>query len=289
MSVKLGYLGVGGKCADWVMFSENVLGLESSYADDGKTLQLRMDTYQSRIHVHESDLQDLLYLGWEVGSEEALNVLEERLIRDGVSVSIASDEDLKNRNVARMIHYMAPDGTQTEVFSGPSVSHSRPFHSPRGVGGFVTGDLGLGHIGLTVTDIDKATDYYCNLLGFKVSDYIDFNFGPEPTRVTFLHCNPRHHTLALIPIEAPARLHHLMLELKDLNDVGSGLDAALKNEVPIIAQLGRHTNDHMLSFYMATPSGFGLEYGWGGRLIDDDIWSVEVHSDAAIWGHQGLG
>ncbi len=34
---------------------------------------------------------------------------------------------------------------------------------------------------------------------------------------------------------------------------------------PIVIDLGRHMNDHMVSFYMANPSGYALEYGWGSR------------------------
>ncbi|MFD0567797.1 hypothetical protein ACFQ2M_41870 [Kitasatospora saccharophila] len=33
-----------------------------------------------------------------------------------------------------------------------------------------------------------------------------------------------------------------------------------------------HPNDHMFSFYVRTPSGFSVEYGWGGLLIDDATW-----------------
>ena len=30
--------------------------------------------------------------------------------------------------------------------------------------------------------------------------------------------------------------------------------------------LGTHTNDRMTSFYVRTPSGFEIEYGFGGRI-----------------------
>jgi len=50
--------------------------------------------------------------------------------------------------------------------------------------------------------------------------------------------------------------------------------------------LGRHTNDHMLSFYMRTPSGFEVEYGWGARTVDDAAWHVQRHQAPSIWGHR---
>jgi hypothetical protein len=42
----------------------------------------------------------------------------------------------------------------------------------------------------------------------------------------------------------------------------------------------------MTSFYMRTPSGFDVEYGWGGREVDDAVWQVETLHSTSIWGHQ---
>jgi hypothetical protein len=47
------------------------------------------------------------------------------------------------------------------------------------------------------------------------------------------------------------------------------------------------SNDHMVSFYLRTPSGFNVEYGWGAREVDDATWQVQVHTAGSIWGHQG--
>jgi hypothetical protein len=45
----------------------------------------------------------------------------------------------------------------------------------------------------------------------------------------------------------------------------------------------------MLSFYVQTPSGFQVEYGYGGRVIDDDVWEVQLHHAPSIWGHRSPG
>ena len=49
--------------------------------------------------------------------------------------------------------------------------------------------------------------------------------------------------------------------------------------------LGRHSNDDMLSFYPMTPSGFDVEYGWGGLEVDDETWHVLTHAKNSAWGH----
>ena len=42
----------------------------------------------------------------------------------------------------------------------------------------------------------------------------------------------------------------------------------------------------MTSFYSHTPSGFFVETGWGGRIIEPDEWQVEELEDGpSLWGH----
>ncbi len=101
------------------------------------------------------------------------------------------------------------------------------------------------------------------------------------------HCNPRHHTLAFYAVpQPPKRLNHFMLQAKTLDDVGATYYLCQDQGVPIARSLGRHTNDHMVSFYLRTPSGFEVEYGWGGRIVDDSTWQVQLHTAGSMWGHR---
>ena len=48
-------------------------------------------------------------------------------------------------------------------------------------------------------------------------------------------------------------------------------------------------NDEVTSFYSNSPSGFMVEYGWGGRIIDVDGWQPEeVTWGPSMWGHDRL-
>src|SRR5260370_1658094 len=80
-----------------------------------------------------------------------------------------------------------------------------------------------------------------------------------------------------------------MLECNLLDDVGSARDIARRQGTPIVIDLGRHMNDHMVSFYVANPSQFAIEYGWGGRTVDESCWQAG-RSDAVqpIWGPPAL-
>jgi hypothetical protein len=123
--------------------------------------------------------------------------------------------------------------------------------------------------------------FYVDVLGFGLSDYIE-----KPFRAYFFHVNARHHSLALIETGKNG-MHHLMVELFSLDDVGQAYDIALTQEDRIGVTLGRHTNDFMTSFYAKTPSSFMIECGWGGREIDPATWQpVEMHEGPSLWGHE---
>jgi 3,4-dihydroxy-9,10-secoandrosta-1,3,5(10)-triene-9,17-dione 4,5-dioxygenase len=77
-----------------------------------------------------------------------------------------------------------------------------------------------------------------------------------------------------------------MLEVDDINVVGRALDNCLDQGVPLRTLLGRHTNDHMISFYCDSPSGLTIEYGFGGRQIDNATHETGRYESASFWGHR---
>ena len=50
--------------------------------------------------------------------------------------------------------------------------------------------------------------------------------------------------------------------------------------------LGKHTNDHMVSFYCHSPSGLTIEYGWGGREVDNATHQIGSYASPSYWGHR---
>ena len=159
---------------------------------------------------------------------------------------------------------------------------SAPFVPGRPMHGFKAGPLGVGHVVLMVDDRDATEHFYLDLLGLRISDY-----GSGP--VAFFHCNPRHHSIGIAArgaLPTNKRLRHLMLEMQHLDDVGIALDLCQNADFPLTITLGKHSNDHMVSFYVETPSGFALECGWGAREIDDATWEVTSYDRGDVWGHQ---
>lgn len=280
---QFGYLGLGVKNMEaWEEYASEVLGLEvSERAPDG-TVYLRMDEYHHRIALLPNGADDLAYVGWQCLNRREFDDTKAALLKGGVEYSEARPKELAHRRVRDMVKFDVA-GIPMEVFFGPTALFEKPFKPGRPITGFKTGDLGLGHIGLAPSDPKDASrveQVLRECLGFKISDV-----APDGSE-RFFHCNGREHTAVVSGQPSEKRIGHFMLELKSIDDVGMALDLCEDKGVPLTRRLGRHTNDHMISFYMRSPSGFGVEYGWGGRLVDDSTWSVMRYDKFGMWGHR---
>jgi len=242
-------------------------------------LAFRMDDRKQRIVIDRSLPEGARFFGWEVAGAADLDALAARLEQAGVEVTAEPQTLADARRVRTLISFRDPSGNRLEAFYGAEIDDT-PFSPGRSISGFRTGPLGLGHAVLTVETIDAVMPFYVDLLGFGLSDYMQ-----KPFRAYFFHINARHHSLALIETGTNG-MHHLMVELFSLDDVGQSNDVAL-NEERVNVTLGRHTNDLMTSFYARTPSSFMVECGWGGREIDPSTWRpVEMHDGPSLWGHE---
>ena len=286
----LGYLGVEVSDLDaFAGYATGVLGLmpaEGAPKNGGDVRRYRLDAQAWRIEARTGARDDLAFAGFEVAGAPELAALADRLTSAGVEVTQGGSDLAADRGVCGLVTCRDPDGLGVEIYYGPSLRTETPFVSPVGAPGFVTGQQGAGHIVLSTRDIAAARGFYQDLLGFRLSDVIRMRAGPQAHfDMEFFHCNPRHHTLALIPMPMPKRLHHFMLQVPTLDAVGFALERATAAGAPITSSLGRHTNDQMVSFYSRTPAGFEVEYGWGAIEVDDETWRVTRHDAPSIWGH----
>ncbi len=280
----LGYVGIAAdRVDDWADYGSRWLGLQLTERTAG-SLRFRMDDRKQRFIVsNEPSPQGAAtgqFFGWEVADKAALDALAARLEQHGVAVAPLSRAAAGHRRVAEGIAFLDPAGNRLEAFHGPELA-TDPFLPGRPISGFRTGALGMGHVVLRCKSIDRMIAFYRDTLGFKLSD-----FAVTPFVAYFFHVNPRHHSIALIGADRDA-IHHLMVEFCQLDDVGQAYDIALARPGSIGTTLGRHTNDHVTSFYANTPSDFFMEFGWGGRTLDVAGWKpYEMHHGTSLWGHE---
>jgi 3,4-dihydroxy-9,10-secoandrosta-1,3,5(10)-triene-9,17-dione 4,5-dioxygenase len=286
----LGYVRVDSTDLDqWRTFGGKVLGLADGRGPNPDNLYFRMDEMSARIVVVPTGQDRLACSGWEVADHAALGDAVDHLKDCGVDVREGTADELADRRVEGLIRFEDPFENVFELFHGATYER-RPVVTPYAQT-FVTGEQGLGHIVLPVGDDEEALRFYTDVLGFRLRDSMRMPgefVGKEPGSTAwlrFLGCNPRHHSLAFLPMPNPAKCVHIMLEVEKLDDVGRALERVRKHKVQLSATLGRHMNDQMVSFYVKSPGGFDVEYGTEGLQVDDQTWVARESTAVSYWRH----
>jgi 2,3-dihydroxybiphenyl 1,2-dioxygenase len=287
----LGYVVFGVSDLDrWEHFAVDLIGFQVARRSKGQELTLRMDAFEQRVVLEQGSDDDLRAAGWQLESLTALEEYVARLRDRGIAVERGAQALTRARRVERVYLCEDPNGFTHEFFAGPAVADvTRPFRSRVLSGpGFRTGDLGVGHLLPLAKDYAATVAFYRDKLGLAVSDFIREEIAPGVVAdATFFHsATGRHHCIATAAMPGTKRLNHFMVEVQDLDDVGLAYDRCLRAGYPMVMELGRHPNDRMFSFYVETPSGFALELGCGGLVIDRTAWEVVTYSRMSEWGHK---
>ena len=291
----LGYVRVWeADLAQWRQFAEGVLGMTAEHDGENRLL-VRMDDWIGRFIVEEGRAPltedsgrpaSNVALGWECPSEEAWAKARRAIEDAGVPTQGGSGPTAWCRD---WFGCMDPSGFRCEFFYGGKRDPASQFVSPRGVT-FVTGEQGMGHALLFAGEPAESLDFYSRVLGFGVREAKTADDGT--LRAVFLGPNQREHSLALLGIGDASRLGHVLIEVSDLDAVGRAMDRCLDGMAPMTVSIGRHWNDQMISFYLRTPSGFDIEYGFGGRKVATERWSRGESGGSGLmstWGHRRIG
>ena len=274
----------------WRTFCTDIVGMQLSKLSNDNTLYLRIDNQQQRVVIEKSEEDDLSAVGWELASEQALDKLVRHIQSLGVTIIQADADFCKQRGVEKAFVCTDPNGVNHELyFAAAIVPLSDSFRSPVLKSSFLAGRLGAGHYVAIAQQAEATQHFYQQVLCLRLSDYIRGEVAPGGPILdaTFMHTKTgRHHSAAFAQMPFPKKLHHFMVQVDDINDVGLACQRCKDAGIPLFMELGHHPNDQMFSFYAQTPGGFGLEVGWGGIIIEEDNWVTKTYSQLSDWGHQ---
>jgi len=263
---ELGYVRFGvSDLAEWRDFASHILGLE--VVDDGpeNTLFLRNDLWHHRVILEQDGADDLTAAGLRVAGAEEFVAMQKILTEASIPFKVASTEQAEQRHVLELMTLKDPAGVALEIFHGPRIDTHKPFHPGRGMfGRFVTGDGGVGHMILRHAGLEKAYEFY-RMLGMRGGIEYKIRLPDDNTaQVLFMHCNSRDHTFAFGP-PSEKNANHFMLQLDNMDDVFLTYERVTNSNYPVVVSPGKHANDHMFSFYFASPSQFLIEVGFNAR------------------------
>jgi catechol 2,3-dioxygenase-like lactoylglutathione lyase family enzyme len=180
-------------------------------------------------------------VGFQIGPDDDLGEFERQVGGHGVKSQRKKDSE---PTIAEMVTFEDPKGTVIEVFKRGEFSGQR-FQSK----GIVPHKL--GHVAFHVTDVKRVTKFYCDVLGFRESDWMADFFS-------FLRCGPDHHSINLM--ETGSNRHfHTAFELRDWAHLQTACDYLSLNGYKLLWGPGRHGIGHNLFAYHRSPNGLITE------------------------------
>jgi predicted enzyme related to lactoylglutathione lyase len=158
--------------------------------------------------------------------------------------------------------FFSPDGMPFEVSADVERLDKRTMERWEGM------PVRISHIVLHSPDHHAAVKFFCDVLGFRVSDWLgDF--------MCFLRCNSAHHRIALLP--GPACLNHVAYDMLTVDDMFRGASRLRKRGTDILWGPGRHTAGDNTFSYFCTPGDFAVEYTSEMEEVDFDRHEAKVH------------
>lgn len=292
VDLETAYIGIDCTNPDAVAaYLRSSVGLTAGETAPGAASSWRVDGKAQRLWLQKSGNNDAACVGFAATSDSAYARLVERLQTAGLAPRELSDAEKALRRVQKGVTVMSPWGVPVDVVQGLADA-KEAFANPHFPQGFVTQGQGFGHFVFvtgSAQEYEASRRFAIDLLGMKLSDTLRMPMGPIEMNVSFLHSNPRHHSLALafVPMpQVPQRLHHVNFEVADVFSVGTAYERALTTSTPIANTIGQHANDRMVSFYSVSPGGWLVEIGATGRTISEHWTDVREYDRISEWGHQ---
>ncbi len=169
--------------------------------------------------------------------------------------------------------FFSPDGLPFEISSDVARGPARTLERWEGI------PQKISHIVLHSPDQKAAVQFFIDVLGFKLSDWLGDMMG-------FLRCNEAHHRIAVLP--GPPCLNHVAYDMPSVDDMMRGIHRLRLKHVDIRWGPGRHTAGNNTFSYFTTPSDFAVEYTAELENVDDATWVAGVHELAPLvmdqWG-----
>jgi catechol 2,3-dioxygenase-like lactoylglutathione lyase family enzyme len=193
-------------------------------------------------------------IAFQIAPQDDLAAFKKQIESHGIKVESKKDPE---PTIPEMLTFEDTKGTVMEVFR-----EREPAPQRFGEKGIVP--LKLGHIAFNVVDVKKASDFYCNVLGFRVSDWMADFF-------VFLRCSPDHHTINLVDSKR-SKLHHVAFELRNWGHLQTACDFLATKGYPLIWGPGRHGIGHNLFAYHRNPDGQIIElFAELDQLNDEEL------------------
>lgn len=196
------------------------------------------------VRLRQSDDKRVDVIALAADSRSDVDALHHRVAASGCKI-IFTPKELESLGGGYGFRFFSPDGLPFEISCDVARRTARTLARWEGV------PQKISHIVLHSPDHKKLADWFCDVLGFKLSDWLgDF--------MCFLRCNAAHHRIAILP--GPPCLNHVAYDMLSVDDMMVGINRLKQDGTDILWGPGRHTAGNNTFSYFTTPAGFAVEY-----------------------------
>jgi catechol 2,3-dioxygenase-like lactoylglutathione lyase family enzyme len=249
----------------------NIVGLGETRRDSAGQVYLRCNAnHHALVLVPDRDT-GIDHFALDVGDGASLEAAAAALARAGISYESEKHGELGQGTALRL---RDPDGYVVELIGG--MEQVAPNYGPRAVQ-----PRKLGHITLLVDDCRRSAEFYSEVLGFRVSDWVDQIF-------LWMRCNPDHHGLAFAKAGS-VKMHHFAFEVTDFSYLARQAEHLMQNGHVLLYGPGRHGPGQNQFEYFRDPEANLIEFMCDLQQIWDDatyvprVWNAQERW-VNMWG-----
>jgi len=250
-----------------------VVGLSVVAKEKGRAV-LATKPGQEVIVLEHGDRPAGVRLSFQVAPGSDLDELSARLSKAGIKCEPRSDI---TPGIARAVVFRDPKGTSVEIFA--DYGFAKEDDNDTGVV-----PRKLGHVAFHTPDVAGTVKFYCDVLGFKVSDWRSDYFA-------FLRCSRDHHTINLLQADN-ANIHHIAFELRDEAEINRACDFLARKNIKLFWGPIRHLIGHNIAIYHKNPDGITIEFFTDLDIMhDEDLgyfeprpWHQDRPQRPKVWG-----
>jgi catechol-2,3-dioxygenase len=258
--IKFGYVHMGTKNIDaMIHYYENIMGLTVVKRGKDGSAYLSTSIDHHNIILTPSDRSGYISMGLQVSKDSNLQEVAEELARHDIKAEIKSNAF---PGIPQLLEFTDVIGNTVQIYEEMEFS---------GAGFKETGiaPFNLNHVSFTLTPEDqpRAVNFYRDVLGFHITDWVD-------GVITFMTCNSYYHIVNFL-LGDRKKMHHIAFELKDWNHMAKSHDLLAKNNTPILWGPSRHGAGHPISSYHQDPDGNVVELTFDVDLYNFDLGYME--------------
>ena len=227
-------------------------------SDDQMALLRATGSEHHVLELHRSDKNRIDHIGLGLADERAVDAAADGLASLGVTV-LDEPAELGRPGGGYGFRIADPEGRVVELSADTESLPAMPAGPT---------PAKISHVVLNTADISSLRAWWCDVLGFRVSDWSE-------EQMVFLRCNTDHHSIAFNRAEW-ASLNHVAYEVNSLDAYMSSLGRLNRAGYTVGWGPGRHGPGNNAFGYFVDPAGMVPEVTAEVQQVDEATWVPRV-------------